>query len=133
MRAENQIITNISPTPLHLTDHLYAPPQIANSVSMDLFEETSTTNAKKAAHDFHTDKNTYLSVWDIPGVLTFSWLKSTTEGLQSKGDYSGPMGRATGGLMVLASPVVIPFSLLADVINTVIFPGKLLYRAISNQ
>lgn len=92
---------------------------------VDTFEQTCSSNApvRQPAMRF------YLSKWDVPGVFTYNWIVAAAQGLQTKGDYN-VVGKTIGGLMVLASPVVVPLTLAADVVNTLLFPGKAIYRAL---
>lgn len=117
-----KIHANSAVTPSPCFD-LSAPRQ---TTPLDSFEKsTSRIDREIPSHR----RGFYFSFWDVPGVITYHWFVATKQGLQTKGDYN-VVGRTIGGLMVLASPVVVPVSIVADVVNTLLFPGKALYRAL---
>ena len=66
---------------------------------------------------------------DIPGYVTYSWFKKIHDTASAQvADPLVGLGPATALLMLAATPVVVPLALVGDVINTALFPVKVLAR-----
>ena len=104
------------------------PFELRRPVAVDSFEHSAPSQKKRVALPRiglqHVSKQ-----WDVPGIITYYWFAAMVQGLKTEGDFNVAC-KNVGRVMAITSPVMVPLTLAADVVNTLIFPGKVICRAL---